>query len=112
MDTHDSGPVIDAKDFIQQMRTDPASRVERAIDRWGVPTVLLIAMCVVFYLLYTGKLQAIADAQAATTQALRDHVNDMRIDQSETRFYLRAICVNSAGSEQERASCILPNEAR
>lgn len=112
MDGHDSGPVLDAREVIQSLRVDPAARVERAIDRWGVPTVLLIALCVVFYLLYTGKLQAIQDAQANTNEALTDHVNEMKLDRTEWRFFLRALCVNSANSESERANCVPPSEAR
>lgn len=108
MSDHDHDPIITVADLASL----PAARVERAIDRWGVPTVLLIVMCVVFYMLFTGQLKAIGDAQAATQKSIESHVNDMRLDQAETRFFLRALCVNAAESESERANCVPPSEAR
>jgi hypothetical protein len=104
----DTEPVITVGDLAQL----PVNRVERSIDRWGIPTVLLIVMSVVFYQLYTGKLQLIQDAQASTQKAMEQHINDMRLDQSEIRFFLRAMCNNAADSEAERANCVPPSQAR
>jgi hypothetical protein len=87
-------------------------RVERAIDRWGMPTVLLIAMCVFFYMLYTGKLQAIETAQASTLKAVEALANDTRFGQAEQRWLLRQICLHTAETESERAGCVSPSDAR
>lgn len=105
---HDSGPVITVSD----LANIPLARAERAMDRWGAPTVLLVFVCVGFWLLYTGKLDDLMQAQAATQRSIEAHVNQMNVDRTEWRFYLRALCVNSADSEAERANCVPPSEAR
>jgi len=97
--------------------------VERGVDRWGLPTVfaliLLGALLVFGWRALTGLAEAQTDtrealtkAQTDTQKAIDDHVHEMRVEQAETRWYLRAICFNSANTESERAACVLPTQGR
>jgi hypothetical protein len=67
---------------------------ERYISKYGAATA--IALFLVWYLAsdVSGSLRALK-------LALDNHV-------SETNFYLRAICNNTATTEGQRANCIAP----
>ena len=62
----------------------------RIVATVGVPS--LISLLLVWFLV-SG---IVSDVQA------------MRTEHQELRFYLRAICVNTAKTEAERAACVLP----
>jgi hypothetical protein len=78
----------------------------KAIDRWGIAT--LFALVLLWHVLYGDKNDNIAVVQ----KTLEQHVQDMRIDAAENRWYLRALCLNTAKDDTARAGCVPPQNAR
>lgn len=71
-----------------------SERWERVLNRYGLATVL--ALFLVWWLT-----SGVSGSISAIQQSLHDHV-------AETTFFLRAICVNAAKDEGQRANCVPP----
>ncbi len=65
----------------------------KVLYRYGVPAVIALGL--------TWTL----------THDVAANVSAMRAEHQEIRFYLRAICINSATSEAEWARCVPPTDA-
>jgi hypothetical protein len=72
-----------------------------AIYRIGVPAAL--ALFLVWFL--TQKVSGQLDT---VTSALQTHATVQERERSEMKFYLRAICVNVAADDRQRAACNPP----
>ena len=73
----------------------------RLIYRYGVPAGIAL------FLTYFLTQQVSVNVASVAAQ-----VEDMRTEHLELRWFLRAICLNTAETEAQRASCVPPNEAR
>lgn len=71
-----------------------ASPWERILTKYGAATAIALFMV---YWLTSGV--------SGDVRTLRE---DVKSHISETNFYLRAICVNVATTEGQRANCIIP----
>jgi hypothetical protein len=69
-------------------------QAERILTKYGLATVLAIAF---FYWITSDVSGTVRDIQSR----LNDHI-------SETSFYLRQICINTAVDEKGRAACQPP----
>jgi hypothetical protein len=69
-----------------------------AIQRLGPITV--IALGLVWFLKHD-----VAEGMTKIQTTVDRHVLDMRVDQTQTIYYLQAICLNAADDEDERARC-------
>lgn len=77
----------------------------QVVYKYGVPSA--IALALTWFLMHS-----VTNAQAKTQESLERHITDMQKEQIENRFYLRAICVNGAHDDAQRASCVPPEFAR
>lgn len=114
MADHGSGPV-DTTQFGDALRMPPPwwERFARiVVERWGFPTAAALGLSYVLYVLLTANIAAWSKQQDEIKAILVQHVNDVKKDQQETRFYLRQICINSSKDEFQRAGCIAPESAR
>ena len=73
----------------------------RLLYRYGVPAGIALFLT---YFLTQNVTRDMA--------AMRGDVSQMRSEHQELRFFLRAICINTAETEWQRAACVPPNEAR
>lgn len=48
---------------------------------------------------------SVSTAQSDIKSALTQHITDMKLDAQRSGFLLKAICLNGADSESERATC-------
>ena len=73
----------------------------RILYRYGVPAG--IALFLTYFLTQNVSRDV---ASVAMSQRI------MQAEHQELRFFLRAICINTAETEWQRAACVPPNEAR
>ena len=73
----------------------------RLLYRYGVPAG--IALFLTYFLTQNVSKDVAAVAASQRT---------MQAEHQELRFYLRAICINTAATEWQRAACVPTNEAR
>lgn len=66
----------------------------RAAYRYGAPTIIALGLVWFLAMHADGMLHAMSES-------LQEHI-------TEQKFFLRAICMNTATSENQRASCIPP----
>jgi hypothetical protein len=78
---------------VDQMNGDTPVWV-KVLYRYGVPAVIALGLT------YT------------LTHDVSANVAAMRAEHQEIRFYLRAICINGAFSDADRARCVPPGETR
>lgn len=92
-------------DVLSQAAPAQQTLVERLWDRYGFPSIVAVGLGFALYQFTSGELRAIRSV-------IDQHVTDTRLDQSEIRFYLRAICLNTAQTESQRAACVLGEQTR
>lgn len=68
------------------------------LAKYGLGTVL--ALVLTYFLMHN-----VSESIAKVSDTLNQHVGDMKSQQIESRFYLRAICLNTAETEAQRAGC-------
>lgn len=73
----------------------------RLIYRYGVPAGIALFLT---YFLTQNVTKDMARVASSVEQMQGEH--------QELRFFLRAICLNTADTESQRAACVPPNEAR
>ena len=90
----------------------PAGWWDRAMDRWGLPTVAAVLLGALLYQFVSRDLVTMQAASLETQRLISEHVAESRLDQTEVRYLLRQICLNGADTEAERAACVLPRVTR
>lgn len=70
----------------------------RAAYRYGVPSVIALGLVYFLTMHVDGMVHAMSES-------LQYHI-------TEQKFFLRAICINTAMSESQRLNCVPPSEAR
>lgn len=75
-----------------------AGRAEKLLNRYGLATLLVIAL--------SAFLIFVVDREMVDLKAqLRETEDQLRIHMSESAFYMRQTCINTAQNEAQRAAC-------
>lgn len=77
----------------------------RILFRYGIVGFLALAS---YYVLVSE----VRGGQKELIKMFMDHANQSERGDLEMRFFLRAICINAAKDDAQRAGCVLPGEAR
>lgn len=104
MADHESGP-LNAQQLLEHYQPSEAPWWVTAMKTWGVGAGIGIFLV---WFMATVVLARLDTVQST----LSNHVLATQLDQTEIRYLLRSICLNTADTEAERAGCVLPGQAR